>query len=141
MRSQSFCLNVGRYGCLAICYIYAALDYTKDISSWNDEEKVNKEILDTLQFVFYNSNALSKDMSVTDADALFKCLSIRCKVTKYLYDKEKDQLDGYNCVNFINGMNNHWVLYKDSRLLYNSLDFSNCVENGYISDVRKIEFV
>lgn len=140
MKSQSFCLNVGKYGCLTLCYIYAFLDYVKGISEWKDEDKVNKELLDTLLYVYYNSEALDEDMYVKDADALFDCLGIKAKVFKEVYDRNS-HLQGYNCLQFESGINSHWVLYKDDKLLYNSLDYSNCVENGFISGVRRIEWV
>lgn len=140
MKSQSFCLNVGKYGCLALCYLYAFLDFKLGISEWKDENKVNEELLHALLYVYQHSNALDEDMYVKDAEALFECLGANVKVSKEVYDKDST-LEGYNCLQFENGVNSHWVLYKDNKLLYNSLNYSNCVENGFISGVRRIKWV
>lgn len=141
---QTFCKSVGDSGCLALCYIYACLDIIEPIRLKNyNKKQLNEKLICALLYVYYNTNSLADDMTVLDACGIFKAITGgQYKFTVYKDNYIKgDKLEGYNCVNFISGKNNHWVLYKDGELLFNSLDYSNCVENGVMSDIRRIEWI
>jgi hypothetical protein len=42
-------------------------------------------------------------------------------------------------VKFINGKNGHWVVAENGKVVFNSLQYSNCVENGRPTEARIIK--
>ena len=145
MALQTKFKNIADNCCLAVSYLYAALDMIADT-----EEK-NETFLETtiasvlVAGLIDDRTVLDKDGFVKDAEALMN------KTTGYKYRVEKKRIEaikdlpekGYAVVNFErideNGKtHNHWVLYKDRLFLYNSLTDSLCFKYGKPVDARII---
>lgn len=145
MALQTKFKNIADNCCLAVSYLYAALDMIADT-----EEK-NETFLETtiasvlVAGLIDDRTVLDKDGFVRDAEALMN------KATGYKYRVEKKRIEsikdlpekGYAVVNFErideNGKpHNHWVLYKDRLFLYNSLTDSLCFKYGKPIDARII---
>lgn len=107
--------------CLALCYIHA---FEPDVSY--------------AKMVKYLGVALEKGYIteagyVADADKLIFLVS--GKKVKVLHSSINN---GKMCIaNFINGKYNHWCLVDaNDNVVYNPLEYSNCVENGHIGEYR-----
>jgi hypothetical protein len=42
-------------------------------------------------------------------------------------------------VKFTNGKNGHWVVVENGKVVFNSLQYSNCVEKGKATEARIIK--
>lgn len=131
MKIQNFCKSVGNGGCLAMCYIKAALpDATPTMiftALWTVAEK---GIVDAADACY-----------VKDAVKLMNTInpSKRYSVTKQKISS-LSQLDGkLAAVNFKNGNFNHWVLVENNKIIFDSLEDSQCVKYGTPVDARIIE--
>ncbi len=148
MALQTKFKNIADNCCLAVSYLYAALDMIADT-----EEK-NEVFLETtiasvlVAGLIDDRTVLDKDGYVKDAEALMN------KATGYKYRVEKKRIDsikelpekGYAVVNFERTSEdgkhvNHWVLFKDRLFLYNSLEKSLCYQYGKPVDARIITLV
>lgn len=145
MALQTKFKNIADNCCLAVGYLYAALDMIAA-----PEEKSETFLETTIASVLVaglidDRAVLDKDGYVKDAEALMN------KATGYKYRVEKKRIEsikdlpekGYAVVNFErfdeNGkVHNHWVLYKDRLFLYNSLTDSLCFKYGKPVDARII---
>lgn len=145
MALQTKFKNIADNCCLAVSYLYAALDMIADT-----EEK-NEVFLETtiasvlVAGLIDDRTVLDKDGYVKDAELLMN------KATGYKYRVEKKRIEaikdlpekGYAVVNFERTSEdgkhvNHWVLYKDRMFLYNSLVDSLCFKYGKPVDARLI---
>ena len=107
--------------CLAMCYIWA---FEPDVSY----AKMVKYI-----GVALDKGYISESGFVNDADKLIFMVS--GKRTQVLYSSINN---GKTCVaNFKYGAKNHWVVVDGSdNVIYNPLEYSMCVENGFIVEYR-----
>ncbi len=107
--------------CLAMCYIWA---FEPDISY--------AKLIKTLG-VAIEKGYISEEGYVRDADKLIFLAT--GKKVKVLYSSVNN---GKVCAaNFKCGANNHWVLVDaNDNVVYNPLEYSNCVENGEIVEYR-----
>lgn len=107
--------------CLCMCYIWA---FEPDVYY----AKMVKYI-----GVALDKGYISESGFVNDADKLIFMVS--GKRTQVLYSTQNN---GKMCIaNFVNGDNNHWVVVDaDDNVLYNPLEYSNCVKNGHIEEYR-----
>lgn len=130
----------GKWSCLAQCYIYAALH-----NKATDEERIPsfmEAMVDScLLQAFSDKTLLDDECTVLNASKLMHAIDSEHKftVTKKIISSAKDlPLKGYAAVRFTNGKNGHWVLFLDQVQLYNSLENSQCVKYGNITDARII---
>lgn len=107
--------------CLAMCYI------------WSFEPDVSFAKMIKYLGVALDKGYISESGFVNDADKLIFMVS--GKTTKVFYSTQNN---GKMCIaNFVNGKNNHWcVVDANDNVLYNPLEYSNCVENGHIEEYR-----
>lgn len=107
--------------CLAICYLWA---FEPDISY----AKIIK-----ILGVAIEKGYISEDGFVRDADKLIFLAT--GKKVRVLYSSINNGKTC--CANFKYGEKNHWVVVDGSNnILYNPLEYSNCVENGEIVEYR-----
>lgn len=126
---QDDLISMGNNACLALCYLKAALEM-------KGQPAKDQTLLDNLAALYYG-HIISSDCYVDSATKIFDFAGVKARVTKM----EGPQVNAakYVVANYKYGRNNHFVLFKDGRLYFNSLDHSKCVELGYITDVRVIE--
>lgn len=107
--------------CLALCYIWA---FEPDVSY----AKMIKYLGAAL-----DKGYISESGFVNDADKLIFMVS--GKRTQVLYSTTNN---GKMCIaNWKFDKNNHWtVVDADNNVLYNPLEYSNCVSNGKIVEYR-----
>ena len=131
MNVQTFAKTVGDYGCLALCYLYIACLETN--TKWDDIEalRILKEAM--------SRGYIDSDCYVRDPVNLMKL------ATGKNFDVSKTTIgharSPYVCMRYEAGTKAHWTVWNvNSGLIWNSLDWSNCVTNGnpILSDVRDV---
>lgn len=118
--------------CLALCYLKAGLDMKGQPSS-------NQDLLNSLALVYYSRLGIDGDCYVYDPVLLFKALGLKMKITKQ--DGADVNAAEYVVANYHFNKKNHFVLYKNGQLYFNSLANSMCVQHGEIRDVRILQRV
>ena len=129
MGIQDFFKSAGNGACLALCYIRAALgkDATPQMmidALWKAAER--------------NIVNVKKDCFVEDAIALMKV----AKPTKVFSVIKKDVSSITNiklgAVRYSYNGYSHWVLVEDGKIVFNSLEDSQCVKYGTPKEARFI---
>ena len=116
MKIQDIYASIGNYGCLLLCYLHEAcvkVDITKYFN-----ELVEFDIID-------------KDCFVKDANRLLKYFGSDKRVTRGFNP------NGNTIVKFrtANSKEGHFVIIdKNKKIVYNTLENSNCVKNGFIDE-------
>ena len=127
MNDQDILEEMGKFGCLALCYIRAGILIS-------GQEPEDGQVINKLVDVYFNTHFLARDCSVLDGQGLVTYVAgQRCQVTK-----TKQVSDGLECRNYSYNGNNHWVLFFKGQCIYNSLANSKCYNCGECIDVRKI---
>ena len=128
---------IHKYGCLAMCYLYCM----------GISERCMIEILcDTLEYDKPQLTGLDEDCTINDAVQFIYYVSGR-KVNVFKENPLLKEIKTPTPVRFTKDNNNHWVVVKNGKIAFNSLEWSNCVENGkpipLINDpyARVIKFV
>ena len=117
---QTVALNIGNYGCLAMCYLYCI-----GFNNVSDSTMI-KMVADAL-----SQGILSDDCSVKSGAWLCEYFTGK----KYFVDKQKIT-DISNIKNptpvfyGINGKDGHCVVVADGKIVFNPLRYSNNVING-----------
>lgn len=122
MGIQDILKALGASGCLL-------LDYSKLASiSVSD-------IIDNFNELVLN-NIIRKDCYVKDADKLMKYFDKPYRVAKIdVTDVQPGQL---YIASWENGPNNHFVVMKDNKVEYNTLEFSYCVHYGKMNNIVRV---
>ena len=108
---QTMMIKLADNLCLYLCYKMAKYD----------GEATLPKMLYELSFDL-DKGYVSEDGTVQNANAITGKSVVKCPM---------NQAKGkYQCVNYKNGAFNHWVLYKDGKLWWNSLETSQCVNKG-----------
>lgn len=128
--------------CLACSYLYGAYHSMADECESNPlfiETAVCAAMLQELETL----DVIDKNGFVKDAEKLLSnATGGKWKVRKMKISSVQELPEHkYAVVNFEFNGKNHWVLYKDKKFLYNSLEFSNCFAYGKPVDARIIEKV
>lgn len=131
MKIQDFCKSVGNGGCLALCYIRAALG-----------EKATPTMMFDALWSASENNIIdaNDDCYVRDAISLMRLVN---PSKSYSVIKQKifsiEELKGeMAAVNFQNGNFNHWVLVDKGQIVFDSLEDSQCVKYGVPTSARLI---
>lgn len=132
MNIQDFCKSLGNGGCLAMTYVRAVLG-----------EKVTPTMMfDALwQAAENNIIDVNDDCYVRDAVQLMRMVnpSKRSSVTKQKITSIEELKGELAAVNFQNGNFNHWVLVENGKIIFDSLDNSQCVKYGVPTSARIIK--
>lgn len=139
---QTFYENAGKWSCLASCYIYAVIDEL--FSDVDMDARMN--ILNTALYASYVfKKGLDDEFTVYDPKTLMENFassvgkSIKVNVVKKDIKSALElPLKGYAAVRFDFNGHSHFILFKDQKQYFNSLEFSNCVQNGKITTARLI---
>lgn len=123
MKIQNFFKSAGEGGCLAMCYIRAALG----------AETTPTMMFDALWQAARNNIIDDEDNCyVRDAVQLMRSVnsSKRYSVTKQKISSIEELKGGLAAVNFSRGDFNHWVLVDRGQIIFDSLEDSQCVKYG-----------
>lgn len=126
--------------CLACSYLYGAYHSMADECESNSlfiETAVCAAMLQELETL----DAIDKNGFVKDAEKLLSDATGRkWRVTKMKISSISELPEHkYAVVNFEFNGKNHWVLYKDKKFLYNTLENSQCFAYGKPTDTRIME--
>ncbi len=115
--------NIGDYGCLCFCYLYAI---------GVQPEELLKHYEDLIQ-----QNIIDEECFVKDGYAF--CKYFLNKDVKIIFTSvDNKQYDKYISNFTYNGKNHFVVTDRDDNVLFNSLEHSVCVEKGRISGKRVV---
>src|SRR5574344_1350502 len=121
MNIQTLCKQSGSYCCLFFSYLYIAkIDFFKALSSVNDF--IDLKIIDT-------------DFTVLNADKLLSYFGADRFTVEKSTTPPADKSMLYVARYEFNG-NSHFVVCRDGKVIFNSLDKSVCVEKGTAKDFR-----
>jgi len=128
--------------CLACSYLYGAYHSMADECETNPlyiETAVCAAMLQELETL----DAIDKNGFVKDAEKLLADATGRkWRVTKMKISSVQELPEHkYAVVNFEFNGKNHWVLYKDKKFLYNTLEDSQCFKYGKPVDARIMEIM
>ena len=140
MKLQDKFIILGKWSCLAQCYLMKAL-----LDEASEEEKTNTDFLEVamtsaLIMAFNDKTILDDECTVLNPVKLMTGVSER----KYNVTKKDitslDDLGGkWAVVRFDYNGNGHWVLFHGKEMVYNSLENSNCFKYGKMTTARIIE--
>lgn len=121
------CGNIGKYGCLAMCYLYCAgidendaLEYIRLVS-----KAVDAGILD-------------KDCTVLDANKFIESITGRKVTVRKKNITDIKDIEEATPVKFTNNGYSHWVVAEHGKIVFNSLANSVCVAKGKPVEARII---
>ena len=129
MGIQDFFKSAGNGSCLALCYIKAALG----------KDATPQMMIDALwKAADRNIVNIKKDCFVEDAIALMKVAN-PTKVYSVI-KKDISSISGIKlgAVRYSYNGYSHWVLVEDGKVIFNSLDDSQCIKYGTPKEVRFI---
>jgi ribosomal silencing factor RsfS len=131
MKIQDFCKSVGEGGCLAMCYVAASFGPEITPAMMFDAlwDAVENNILDVDDYCY-----------VRDAVQLMRLVnpSKTYSVIKQKISSIEELKGQLAAVNFSRGRANHWVLVDNGEIIFDSLENSQCVKYGNITDARVI---
>ena len=116
MRIQDIYKTLGDYGCLLLCYLKEA----------NIKVDITKYFNELVEF-----DIIDKDCFVKDANRLLKYFGSDKRVTRGFNP------NGNTIVKFVTltSKEGHFVIIdKNKKIVYNTLENSNCVKNGFIDE-------
>ena len=116
MKIQDIYTSIGNYGCLIFCYLHEA-NIDVDIAKYFNK-LVELDIIDN-------------DCYVLDGDRLLKFFGSELRV------KRGFNPNGNTIVKFrtANSKEGHFVVInKNQEIVFNSLENSNCIKNGFIDE-------
>lgn len=116
MRIQDIYKALGDYGCLLLCYLKEA----------NIKVDITKYFNELVEF-----DVIDKDCYVKDANRLLKYFGSELRVVRGV------NKNGNTIVKFRTATSNegHFVVINKNReIVFNSLENSNCVKNGFIDE-------
>ena len=126
---QDFFKSAGNGACLALCYIRAALG-----------EKATLQMMFDALYKAAERNIVNvkKDCFVEDAIALMKVANPK-KVYSVI-KKDVSSISGIKlgAIRYSYNGYSHWVLIEDGKIVFNSLEDSQCVKYGTPKEARLI---
>jgi len=138
---QNYCETLGKWGCLAFSYTYAALEDIASPEELNVPDFLDTAILTNVFLHLKNNKYLDDECTVLDAANFMKSINgITYKVSK----KDISSLDDLKnveraCVLFEYDGKGHFVYCKFGKIVYNSIPLSKCVHYGKPTSARIIE--
>lgn len=122
MQVQSICNVLGTTGCCLFSFMYAI---------GKDPSVVLKDFNELV-----NNNIIASDATVLNYSKLGTFYGYNCSVSHEAPDKYiKDVL---YLGRWIRSGHNHFVAMKNGKVIWNPLDYSKCVAEGTLSDIRVI---
>lgn len=115
--------------CLFMCYVeYCGID-PDTLSGWMPyfQHALEKKLIDEESTVLQPEKLI---YSLTGRTCTVEKLSLSCELKDI---KEK------TIVKFSHNGYGHWVIVENGEVIFNSLDYSNCVVKGKITDARIVK--
>lgn len=123
MNIQSICSVLGNTGCCLFSFIYA-IGIEPSIVLKDFNELVDKKII-------------GPDATVLDYSKLGKFYNYNCIIKN---DKPDNYIkDVLYLGRWTRGNYNHFVAMKNGNVIWNPLDYSKCVSEGKLADIRVIK--
>jgi len=131
LHPQTRAFNIGKSGCLAMCYIYCA-GIKPDNTKYFD--LISKAI---------DNGLLSSDCEVLDAEKfIFFVSGKRCIVDKQPLQKgQVARIVNPTPVKYSFGTSGHWVVMSNGECVFNSLESSVCYNKGEATTSRVITWI
>lgn len=124
---QTRALMIGKYGCLAMCYLYCM-----GIVPESEGEMI-KHISTAI-----DKGLLDSECTVLDASALLKFFTGRDYCVEKKSISDIDEVKGATPVRFTHNGAGHWVVVENGRIVFNSIADSVCVLQGHPDTARVI---
>ena len=86
-----------------------------------------------------NHNALDVDCTVYWAECIKQLTGREMESLEKVQIKDLKKIKEKTIVKFTNGKYSHWVVVENGKVVFNSLKYSNCVENGKATEARIIK--
>ena len=123
---QTTCEKIGESGCCLLSFLYAiGVDPILAIVDYDDLVK---------------NGLIATDCTIQDYVKLAKYFKVECSLmyssNTLAYIKDKMYLGRWTR----NGYN-HFVVMKNGKVIWNPLDYSKCVNEGTLSDIRVIKVI
>ena len=84
-------------------------------------------------------NALDVDCTVYWAECIKQLTGREMESLEKVQIKDLKKIKEKTIVKFTNGKYSHWVVVDNGKVVFNSLQYSNCVENGKATEARIIK--
>ena len=84
-------------------------------------------------------NALDVDCTVYWAECIKQLTGREMESLEKVQIKDLKKIKEKTIVKFTNGKYSHWVVVENGKVVFNSLQYSNCVENGKPTEARIIK--
>lgn len=86
-----------------------------------------------------NHKALDVDCTVYWAECIKQLTGREMESLEKVQVKDLKKIKEKTIVKFTNGKYSHWVVVENGKVVFNSLQYSNCVENGKATECRIIK--
>ena len=86
-----------------------------------------------------NHKALDVDCTVYWAECIRQLTGREMESLEKVQIKDLKKIKEKTIVKFTNGKYSHWVVVENGKVVFNSLKYSNCVENGKPTEARIIK--
>ena len=84
-------------------------------------------------------NALDPDCTVYWGECIKQLTGREMESLEKVQIKDIKKIKEKTIVKFANGKYSHWVVVENGKVVFNSLQYSNCVENGKATEARIIK--
>src|SRR5574344_309453 len=123
MQIQSICSILGETGCCLFSFLYAiGKDPCLALKDFND---------------LVNKGLIASDATVQNYTKLGEYYNHKCEVV--YANPEKYEKDKLYLGRWTRPGHNHFEKKKNGKVIWSSLDYSKCVEQGVLSDIRIIK--
>ena len=102
---------------------------------------IDCEDVDAIMLVsdLMNHKALDVDCTVYWAECIKQLTGREMESLEKVQIKDLKKIKEKTIVKFTNGKYSHWVVVENGKIVFNSLKYSNCVENGKPTEARIIK--
>ena len=102
---------------------------------------IDCEDVDAIMLVsdLMNHKALDVDCTVYWAECIKQLTGREMESLEKVQIKDLKKIKEKTIVKFTNGKYSHWVVVENGKIVFNSLKYSNCVENGKATEARIIK--
>lgn len=122
------CENIGKYGCLAMCYTFC-------MGVETDETEYIRILSRAI-----NNGYLDNECTVLDAEKYIEYISGRKVTVKKQKITSIENIIERTPVAFEYNNNKHWVVVENGKIVFNSLINSVCVTKGKPAEARIIKY-
>lgn len=118
---------IGKYGCLAMCYLYCA-----GICPESEGEMI-KHISGAM-----DKGLLDEECTVLNASKLLEHFTGKSFFVEKKAISDIKKIKEATPVRYVYNGKGHWVVVEDGKIVFNSIENSSCVKNGKPDSARVI---